>query len=76
VQFVRSVMGQVLQFRPLKQPLVESHGDVLDLLSAVDFALRDLRDIAPHILHDGAREQARQCEEMLREAYDAALMAG
>jgi len=71
-----SVMGQVLQFRQLKPAVVESEDDALDLLSAIDFALRDLKDIAPHILHEPAREQARLCQEMLQDAYDAALMAG
>lgn len=69
-------MGQVLQFRPLKPVVAESDGDALDLLSAIDFALRDLRDIAPHILHEGAREQAKQCQQMLQDAFDAALMVG
>ncbi|WID94696.1 hypothetical protein QO058_17905 [Bosea vestrisii] len=67
-------MGQVLQFRPLKQPVAES--DALDLMSAIDFALRDLADITPHILHEPSREQARQCREMLQDAFDAALLTG
>jgi len=67
------LMGQVLQFR-LKPPAVES--DALDLMSAIDFALRDLADITPHILHEPSREQARQCREMLQDAFDAALQAG
>ncbi len=69
-------MGQVLQFRPLKPLVAESDGEALDLLSAVDFALRDLADITPHILHEASREQARQCREMLQEAFEAALQAG
>lgn len=68
-------MGQVLQFRPLKPPVVESGGDALDLMSAIDFALRDLADITPHILHEASREQARQCRQMLQDAFDAALRA-
>lgn len=68
-------MGQVLQFRPLKPPIAEHDGEALDLLSAVDFALRDLADIAPHILHEPSREQARQCRQMLQEAFEAALRA-
>jgi hypothetical protein len=69
------LMGQVLQFR-LKPPVVEHDGDALDLMSAIDFALRDLADITPHILHEPSREQARQCREMLQDAFDAALRAG
>lgn len=66
-------MGQILQFRLRPQPVVNS--DALDLLSAVDFALRDLADITQHIVLDSAREQAQACREMLQEAYDAACMA-
>lgn len=67
-------MGQVLQFRPLKPPAAEGD-NALDLMSAIDFALRDLADITPHILHEPSREQARQCRQMLQEAFDAALQA-
>lgn len=66
-------MGQVLQFRLRQQPVVNP--DALDLLSAVDFALRDLADITQHILLNSAREQALACRDMLQEAYDAAVMA-
>ena len=69
-------MGQVLQFRQLKPQLAASDGDALDLMSAIDFALRDLADITPHILHEPSREQARQCRQMLQDAFDAALRAG
>lgn len=68
-------MGQVLQFR-LKPQLAAGDGDALDLMSAIDFALRDLADITPHILHEPSREQARQCRQMLQDALDAALLAG
>lgn len=69
-------MGQVLQFRQLKPQLAASDGDALDLMSAIDFALRDLADITPHILHEPSREQARQCRQMLQDAFEAALQAG
>lgn len=69
-------MGQVLQFRQLKPQLAASDGDALDLMSAIDFALRDLADITPHILHEPSREQARQCRQMLQDAFEAALRAG
>jgi len=68
------LMGQVLQFR--LKPAVIDQGDALDLMSAIDFALRDLADITPHILHEPSREQARQCRQMLQDAFDAALQAG
>ncbi|MBR3190172.1 hypothetical protein [Bosea sp. (in: a-proteobacteria)] len=69
-------MGQVLQFRQLKPQLAASDGDALDLMSAIDFALRDLADITPHILHEPSRERARQCRQMLQDAFEAALQAG
>jgi len=69
-------MGQVLQFRQLKPQVAVSDSDALDLMSAIDFALRDLADITPHILHEPSREQARQCRQMLQDAFDAALESG
>lgn len=68
-------MGQVLQFRLPKQPVVASEGDALDLMSAVDFALRDLKDIMPHIMQDAARLQAQACHQMLLDAFQAELAA-
>ncbi|SEG66182.1 hypothetical protein [Bosea lathyri] len=66
-------MGQILQFRlPTRQNEASSVAS-LDLLSAVDFALRDLADIASHITLDAVREQAIACRQMLEEAYQAEL---
>jgi hypothetical protein len=47
----------------------------LDLLSAVDFAIRDLRDIAIACT-DEARSQAHDCMDMLERALHAALREG
>ena len=68
-------MGQVLQFRLPKQPVVMPDSDALDLMSAVDFALRDLKDIMPHITLDSARQQAQACHQMLLDAFQAELAA-
>ena len=66
-------MGQVLQFR-LPPPRAEGQvGDALDLLSAVDFALRDLTDIGNHVTLEAVREQAAACRQMLQAAYLAEL---
>lgn len=66
-------MGQVLQFR-LPPPRAEAPiGDALDLLSAVDFALRDLADIGNHLTLEAVREQAAACRQMLQAAYLAEL---
>ncbi|MDX3810059.1 hypothetical protein ACXIUS_07635 [Bosea thiooxidans] len=47
----------------------------MGLLSAVDFALRDLAEIMPHITLDTAREQAEACRAMLAEAFNAEIDA-
>jgi hypothetical protein len=44
-------------------------------LSAVDFALRDLAEILPHIALDSARQQAEACRAMLAQAFDAEIEA-
>ena len=64
-------MGQVLQFK-LRQVAPKPEDDALDLVSAVDFAIRDLRDILPHIPQGPFREQAEACRTMLEDALDAA----
>jgi len=69
-------MGQVLQFR---RPQIREEAPVglaLDLLSAVDFALRDLTDIGNHVSLDAVREQAAACRQMLAAAYEAELEHG
>ena len=64
-------MGQVVQFK-LRQVVAKPDEDVIDLVSAVDFAIRDLRDILPHIPQGPFREQAEACRTMLQDALDAA----
>ena len=66
-------MGQVLQFRlpPAREEAPIGLG--LDLLSAVDFALRDLIDIGNHVTLEAVREQAAACHQMLEAAYQAEL---
>ena len=41
----------------------------------VDFALRDLAEILPHIALDSARQQAEACRAMLAQAFDAEIEA-
>ncbi|AMJ62598.1 hypothetical protein [Bosea sp. PAMC 26642] len=65
-------MGVVLQFRlPPPEFDIELPTE-LDLLSAVDFALRDLSDISRQTDLQAVREQALQCRDMLEAAYLAA----
>ncbi|WP_439495422.1 hypothetical protein [Bosea sp. (in: a-proteobacteria)] len=66
-------MGQVLQFRVPLQPIAVPEPLDIDLLTAVDVALRDLAEIAQHITLASAREQAEACRAMLQDAYDAAV---
>lgn len=67
-------MGQVIAFRRPPQPAPEGQ-PVMGLLSAVDFALRDLAEIMPHITLDAAREQAEACRALLAEAFNAEIDA-
>ena len=64
-------MGQVLQFK-LRPVSPKTNEDALDLVSAVDFAIRDLRDILPHLPQGPIRDQAEACRTMLEDALDAA----
>ncbi|MCO5090826.1 hypothetical protein [Bosea sp. (in: a-proteobacteria)] len=68
-------MGQVIAFRLPPQPAATANEPALGLLSAVDFALRDLAEILPHIGLASAREQAEACRAMLAQAFDAEIEA-
>lgn len=68
-RFVRVRVGEVVAFRvpaPAPEPVV-------DLMSAVDIAIRDLRDILKYWDKPAARQQAGECLQMLKAAYRAAL---
>ena len=45
----------------------------IDLMTAVDAAIRDLRDISLRWGDEASRQQADACRLMLEKAYDAAL---
>lgn len=66
----------VLQFPVAAMRCGRDQDDEIDLLTAVDVALRDLSDIIRHIGSAAAREQAEACREMLQSAFDAAVLAG
>ena len=59
-------MGEVVSFP--RQPAEPD----LDLFLAVDFAIRDLRDILKMSGDARVREQARDCLRMLERAFEAA----
>lgn len=68
-------MGNVLQFPVPRSRCAYGEDSEIDLLTAVDVALRDLSDIIGAISIPSAREQAEACREMLQSAFDAALAA-
>ena len=67
-----SKMGVVLQFRSRETSACDLDAP-LDLLSAVDFALRDLSDIARLSETEAVRDQALACRQMLEAAYLAEI---
>jgi hypothetical protein len=62
-------MAEIIQF----PPRAEDEGPDIDLLTAVDAAIRDLRDIAEHWGEEPARRQAEECRRMLEKAFAEAL---
>ncbi len=45
----------------------------IDLVTAVDVAIRDLREILAFWGSEGARQRAGECEQMLRQAYSGSV---
>ena len=64
-------MAKIIPFRS-KADIAEETADV-DLLTAVDVAIRDLRDIAESCGEESARLQAEECRRMLERAFNAAV---
>jgi hypothetical protein len=64
-------MADVIAFRP-RQPADEETQEI-DLLTAVDAAIRDLRDICRDSVEGRVREQANACREMLERAFQATV---
>jgi hypothetical protein len=62
-------VAQVIAFRG-KPP------ENIDILTAVDLAIRDLREIATQCRADSARKQADECRRMLQKALKVALQEG
>ncbi len=63
-------MSNVIQFPQRIESFVEEID--LDLLSAVDLAIRDLREIS-EICQSSARDRAYECLSMLEGAYALAI---
>jgi hypothetical protein len=58
-------VGEVIQFRAKEEPLD------IDLVTTLDVAVRDLRDIVKQCRGD-TRKQAEECLRMLKAALNAA----
>lgn len=68
-------MSNVIAF-PVRPAEPDPYLDI-DLYTAVDVAIRDLRDIATRLRGDDpGREQAEQCLDMLSRALESALAVG
>jgi hypothetical protein len=63
-------MSNVIPFR--SRVLPQSDEPEIDLFTAVDFAIRDLREIA-QASNEAVRHQADECKRMLERAFAAAL---
>ena len=64
-------MAEIIPFRT-KSDIAEDYAGEIDLLTAVDAAIRDLRDITAHWNDEAVRVQAEQCRRMLERAFEAA----
>ncbi len=65
-------MGKVIPF-PIK---TEPPEEEIDLCTAVDVAIRDLRDIAQFCDDDLVRQRSDECRRMLEAAFARALASG
>jgi hypothetical protein len=63
-------MAEIIQFPRL---VISDEEVEIDLLTAVDAAIRDLRDITARWGDDAARLQAEECRAMLERAFQNAV---
>jgi hypothetical protein len=63
-------MSNIIPF--IRRVAAQAHETEIDLLTAVDAAIRDLRDIAGGC-DASARQQAIECRQMLESAFRAAV---
>jgi hypothetical protein len=67
------IMSNVIPFKARVPASAPAPATEIDLLTAVDAAIRDLRDIARGC-DASAREQAHECRQMLETAFRAAVV--
>jgi hypothetical protein len=63
-------MADIIPF-PIRPAYEED--EEIDLLTAVDVAIRDLREIASRWGEESSRRQAEECRLMLERAFNAAV---
>jgi hypothetical protein len=64
-------MAEIIRF-PVRN-IVEEEVEEIDLLTAVDAAIRDLREIQRRWGEEAGRLQADECRQMLERAFNAAV---
>ena len=64
-------MAEIIQFPLRNASEYDDDAIDIDLVTAVDVAIRDLRDIARALGEDAVREQAEACRRMLERAFSA-----
>jgi hypothetical protein len=71
----RGALVRVAEIIPFRRKNRESEEEdsAVDLLTAVDAAIRDLRDIAERWGEESSRALADECRRMLERAFDAAV---
>lgn len=63
-------MAEIIPF-PVR--IASEEDEEIDLLTAVDAAIRDLREIASRWGEETSRVQAEECRQMLERAFNAAV---
>ena len=64
-------MADIILFRRREE--IEAADDDIDLLTAVDAAIRDLREISTRWEQEASKRQAADCLQMLERAFQAAV---
>lgn len=64
-------MAEIIQFRS-KADIAEEAGEI-DIFTAVDAAIRDLREITARWGEETARVQAEECRRMLERAFETSF---
>jgi hypothetical protein len=65
-------MGEVIAFRSRVADLVHDEEPEIDLVTAIDVAIRDLHDIESGLTAEAARERAQECRLLLSGALHRA----